>query len=91
MLFKYLLDVSTNSQFPISVLQILLEKRITKHRERWNKGRHQKNFKVGDVVKAHTQVQSKVETGEVNKLYYRALGPFQVKTVLGNDSYELQQ
>ena len=38
-LFKYLRDMSTNSQFAISVLQIRTEERITSHRERWNKGR----------------------------------------------------
>ena len=36
-LFKYLQEMSTNSQFAISVLQIIIEERITAHREYWNK------------------------------------------------------
>ena len=36
-LFKYLRDVYKNSQFAISVLQIIIEERITAHREYWNK------------------------------------------------------
>ena len=57
--FKYLQDVSKNSQFAISVLQIIIEDRRTAHRERWNKVKQQHIFKLGDVVKAHTQVHSK--------------------------------
>ena len=47
-------------------------------------------FKVGDAVEDHVQVQSKLDTGEVAKLTYRSRGPFQIKTVLGNNSYEIQ-
>ena len=32
-----------------------------------------------------------METLEVNKLTFKSQGPFRVKTVLGNGSYELQQ
>ena len=35
----------------------------------WTTSKQQQNFKVGDVVKSHIQVQSKVETGLVKKLY----------------------
>ena len=35
-LFHYLRNVSCNSQFSISVLQTLIEKRRSAHRERWN-------------------------------------------------------
>ena len=79
-----------NSQFAISVLQIIILERITAHLERWNKVIQQQNFKVGDVVKSHIQVQSKAKTGEVKKLYYQARGTFQVKTGLGNNSYEVK-
>ena len=44
-------------------------------------------FQVGDVVKAHVQVQSNAATGEVSKLSYRARGPFQIKECLIGDSY----
>ena len=60
--FKYLRYVSTKSQFVIYVLNILIEERRTSHRKCWNKGKQQQNFKVGDVVKAHTQIQFSVST-----------------------------
>ena len=50
----------------------------------------QKNVKVGDAVTSHIQVQSKSETGEWKKLSYQSQGPLQVKTFLGNKSYEVQ-
>ena len=83
--------MSTNSQFVILVLQIIIEERRTSHVELWNKKMQQQIFNVGDVVKAHIQVQSKSETVEVKKLSYLSWGPFQVKTVLGKDSYEVQR
>ena len=73
--------MSTNLQFAISALEILIKESRTAHRGHWNKGRQLQNFKVGDVIKSHIQVHSKGETGEVNKLFYRARGPFQVKIV----------
>ena len=53
LLFDYLRDMYKNSQFAISVLQIIILERITAHLERWNKVIQQQNFKVGDVVKSH--------------------------------------
>ena len=44
-----------------------------------------------DAVKSHTQVQSKSETGEANKLSHQEQGPLQVKIVLGKYSYGVQQ
>ena len=38
----------------------------------WTTSKQQQNFKVGDVVKSHIQVQSNPETVEVNKLYHHA-------------------
>ena len=38
-LFKYLQDVSTNSQLVISVLQIIIEEGRIVHHELWNSGR----------------------------------------------------
>jgi len=37
-LFNYLRDVSTDAKFSLSILQILIEKRRSTHRERQNKG-----------------------------------------------------
>ena len=39
--------------------------------------------KIGDVVKAHVQVQSYVDAGIVEKLSYRARSPFIITKVLG--------
>ena len=90
-LFTYLRDVSNDSQFATAVLQILIEKRRTAHRDRWNNKRAAKPFKVGDVVKAHVQVQSNFSKGDVTKLLYQARGSFQIKEVLDSDSYIVER
>ena len=89
-LYNYLRDVSTESTFAISVLQILIEERRLLHQQRINKDRKQSNFKVGDIVKAHVQIQSNSAAGIVDKLSYRAKGPFRIIKVLGFDSFEVQ-
>ena len=81
--------MSINPQLAISVLQILIEEMRKAHHKRWNKGKQQKHFKVVNTVKYHIQVQSKEKTGELNKLSYLVQGPFQVKSVLVNYSYEV--
>ena len=43
------------------------------------------------MVKAHIQVQSKLNNGEVSKLSYRACGPFQIIEDLGSDSYHVKR
>ena len=53
-LFHYLRNVSCNSHFSISVLQTLIEKHRSIHRERWNKNREEYKFNKGDAVKDHT-------------------------------------
>ena len=90
-LFNYLRDVSTNSQFTISVLKILIEESRTAHHKRWKKVNQQNKFKVGGVMKDHIEVRSKAEIGEVNKISYQARGPFQVLKVLVYVSYESQR
>ena len=70
-LYKYLCDVSNDSQFSISVLQVLNEKRRTAHCSRWNKDRAAKPFQIGDVVKAHVQVQSNSSTGDVKSYHIK--------------------
>ena len=54
-------------------IKILIEERSTAHRKHWNKGIHQQIFNVGDVIKAHIQVKSKIETGKLKKLSYQSL------------------
>ena len=41
-------------------------------------------------MKAHIQVQSKLDNVEFGKLSYKARGPFQIIEVLGNDLYHVQ-
>ena len=90
-LFNYLRDVSDDSQFFTAVLQILIEEHRISHRDRWNNKQAEKQFKVGDVVKAHVQVQSNSSKGDVMKLSYQARGPFQIKEVLDSDSYIVER
>ena len=91
-LAQYLRNVSNDSAFATSVLQILIEERRTAHRERHNQDKPLlPAFKVGDAVKAHIQVQSNQSTGQVGKLCYRAKGPFQVTKDLGSGSFEVQR
>ena len=90
-LFQYLRDVSTDSTFSLSILQVLIDERRQAHRDRHNKGKALCTLKVGDVVKAHVQVQSRADTGIVGKLAYRARGPFIIVKDLGNNSFEVQR
>ena len=90
-LFQYLRDVSTDSTFSLSILQVLIDERRQFHRDRHNKGKIGCTLKVGDVVKAHVQVQSRADTGIVSKLAYRARGPFIITKDLGNNSFEVQR
>ena len=90
-LYTYLRDVSNDSQFATSILQVLIEERRTAHRLRWNTDRAAKLFKVGDVVKAHVQVNSKAATGDDKKLSYQARGPFQIESVLAGNSYVVKR
>ena len=90
-LFSYLRESSDESQFALSIVQILVEERRSAHQERQNKGKQQPNFHVGDIVKAHVQVQSIAAKGQVAKLSYQARGPFKIITDLGQQSYEVQR
>lgn len=89
-LYNYLRDVSTESTFAISILQILIEERRLMHQTRLNKTLTASSLKVNDIVKAHVQVQSNSATGTVEKLSYKARGPFRITASLGFDSFEVQ-
>ena len=69
---------------------MLIEERRLAHQERVNKDKIVSSLQVGDIVKAHVQVQLIQELGVVGKLSYRARGPFIIVTVLGHNSFELQ-
>ena len=67
-LFQYLPDVSTESKFAASVLQVIVEEIHKRHRELHNsKINATTSLKVGDIVKAHMKVLSKSESGTVKK------------------------
>ena len=90
-LFNYLRDVSTDSTFSLSILQVFIEERRAAHRERHNINCIQCSLKVGDAVKAHVQVQSQPESVTVGKLSYRARGPFIITQDLGDNSFEVRR
>ena len=90
-LFSYLRDVSTDSKFALSVLQILLDERRTNMSEKHNSGKTDCELRVGDVVKYRVQTQSIVKRGIVGKLSYGAKGPFIITADLGNGSFEVQR
>ena len=46
---------------------------------------------MGDIVKAHVQVQSNAAKGQVGKLSYQARGPFNIESDLGHQSFEVQK
>ena len=92
-LFQYLRNIGSNAVFVFatSVLKILIEEPRTTHQEHHSKSKHPCALKVGDVVKAHIQVQYFVGKGVVIKLSYRAKGPFVIIAALGRNSYEVQR
>ena len=89
-LYTYLRDASNDSQFAVSVLQVLIKEQQSAHRSRWNTDRVTKLFQVNDLVKAHVQVQYNASKGEVKKLPYQAKGYFQIKKILNGNSYLVQ-
>ena len=54
--YAYFRDVSIDSTFTTSVLQILIEDWRTPHRTGWDTQRTTKSFQIENVVKAHVQV-----------------------------------
>ena len=89
-LFSYLHNVYTDSNFALSVLQILIKDRRNAHMDRYNKDKLICNLKVGDVVKAHVKVNSVASKGFVSKLSYKAKEPLVITADLGNNSFEVQ-
>ena len=55
----------------MSVVQVLVEEQQEAHMQRWNKGKIQQKFKIGDIVKVHVQVQSNADQGEVKKSHIK--------------------
>ena len=55
-LFQYLRNVGSDAVFASSVLSTLIEERRATHQARHNRTKEPCALKVGDVVKAHTQI-----------------------------------
>jgi len=90
-LHEYLRLGQSQSQFAVQILQLLTEERRITQSERVNEQRHPQPFQVGDTVTVRVQVHSNASTDTVAKLSYRRRGPYVVRTVLGNGSYELHR
>ena len=73
-----------------SVLRFLLDDRRSVHRERVNASRNASSFRVGDFVTACAQQQSNRVLGRVQKLLYKAKGPFHITEVCERGSYRVQ-
>ena len=69
----------------------MIEERRATHRERYNKDKLACTLKVGDVVKAHIQVQSLTDKEVVTKLSYRDKDCFIITKDLGHNSFEVQR
>ena len=67
------------------------KERRQSHQDHHNKDKVPAAFKVGDIVKAHVQVQSNAAIGQVGKLSYQARGPFKIISDLGQQSFEVQK
>lgn len=90
-LFEYLQQMGQESQFATQTLQILIEDRREAHRNRVNASKSTScHLKIGNIIKAHVQVQSNFEKGEVKKLSYSARGPFTIVEDLGHGSFLVQ-
>ena len=90
-LLQYLRDVSTESQFATSVLQVLVDKRHMRHQQRhYSTITATTSFKVGDIVKSHVQVQSKSKSGTVKTISYQTKGPFIVTEYLHHNAFEVK-
>ena len=89
-LLQYLRDTSSESTWATAILQILIEDRREQHRLRHNLNKTSQHLKVGDVVRAHIQVNSQSETGTVKKLSYRSRGPFVITSDKGHGSFKVK-
>ena len=55
-----------------------------------NRDKEHLEIKMGDIVKAHIQVQSNSSKGEVKKLRYQARGHFCIIKILDGNLFEVQ-
>jgi len=88
---RCLRNVSNNSIFTTSAIQILIEECRLLHQCRQNKGKTEPILKVGDVVKTHISATFNFVESRVKKLSYQAKGPFIITTDLGQSSFEVRR
>ena len=86
-LLSYLRNITTDSNFAIYVLKILITDRRAAHREQRNEEKSIYNLKVGNLVKPRVQVNSTASKGLVSKLIYKVKGPFIITSDLGNNIF----
>ena len=79
--------MSNDSIFATSILQVLIGERRRARRNRWDKNHTSTPFEIGDVVKAHVQVQSNSKAVDVKKFSLQTRGPFQIVEKLEGNSY----
>ena len=90
-LYNYLCGVSNDALFAQEVLKIITKERHTRHRERHNSNiTPTQEFKVGDIVKYHVQVQSNSDSGTVKKLSYQFRGTFKIIEYIGHNSFHVK-
>ena len=83
---SYLRLTDSNCHFATVILKILIEDRRTTHAERINNGRNILTIHPGDIVMAHTAVQSDKIKDKVAKIRYQVRGPFQIIKGTGRGS-----
>ncbi|CAH2087349.1 unnamed protein product [Euphydryas editha] len=88
----YLDSDLTNSDETIDDIREKINEYIIKYQDK-QKSRYDKstcnpkNFKVGDLVSVHREIQS---TGQSRKLAAKFQGPYKIIEVLGNDRYKIE-
>ena len=87
---QFLALSSPHRHISSSILSFLLDDQRSAHRERVNTSRTASSFRVGDFVSARVQQQSNRSLGRVQKLLYKAKGPFRIIEVCGHGSYHIR-
>lgn len=87
---RFLEGVSEGRTVATHVLQIFREERATAYRKRINESRTQRRFRVGDMVTARVEVQSKSSDRKVAKLLYKSKGTMVIVADLNKGTYSLR-
>lgn len=88
---EYIRYLGQDVEFARKLIAWTSEDRREQHRERVNNDREIIQYKQGDIVMGRIAVQSKSETGTVQKLVYQIRGPFVIVGDTGHSSYLVQR